>query len=99
MRLWLHALFWSDEIFRCDDLPLTASTQPSICPDKTPALTAAPLPSLITLDDGSIAIKADFHVIEAVTGEILWRFARLRDHCCFVVEVPFGINTDKIVSE
>ena len=98
-RLRLRRLFGCNQVLCSYDLPFPVAFQPRVGPDESAALTAPPLPGLVTLSDGRAAVETNLNLVKVIRDEILWRFARLGNHLRLVIESALRINTDKIVGQ
>src|SRR5205807_5431249 len=101
MRSWLYWLLRCNQVFCSYDLPLPAASDPSVSPDKAAPqrIAAASLPSLVALHYCCVAIESYFDIVRMVADEILWCVACVGNHFSFVVEAPFWVHADKIISE
>src|SRR5436309_14654432 len=101
MRSWFRNLFRCNQIFGGDDLPLAVASHPRICPNKPSSqrITAAPLPRLVSLCHGRVAVEPDLDLICVVRDKILWRLTSIGNHLSFVIGATLGSDTDKVVRE
>ncbi len=73
--------------------------KPSVRPNKASALTVVSLPTFISLSHRGITVKSDFHFVDVVRSEILWRVTRFGDHFRLAIHAPLGIDANKIVGK
>jgi hypothetical protein len=91
----------NDQIFCGYDLPAAISLYPGVRPYKTPVpwLIISADPGLDTLSHSRVTKESHLHLIHSVGQKVLGSLSYVSEHSGFVIEVPFWINSDEILSQ